>query len=265
MVTPPVSPIKATDDAKEQTANSEIDIHNLNIPEVLYLEAPSTSKTPALEINSTDQNLDDVIPDSPVASHTVELSEQNESSTSSDDSISVETLVPTLGKEELVKKFVQKEAPIPWEDTHRGVEWTKKWNESDFIPCSKVLTEHIAKADELLINANFKTQLKITSLTTKHLQGLHTSTHEKVDTLREQADKFNLQIKLDKNRYIRPISKKVEAIEKTQEKQQVQIAEVLANQASQKSQLDEIQSSVELLLSLLLPDDAKKGEKVVMS
>ncbi|KAL8125273.1 hypothetical protein AgCh_012817 [Apium graveolens] len=198
VVTPPVSPIKATNDAKEQTNNSEI-------------------------------NLDDVIPESPVASHTVELLEQNESSSSSDDSVSVETPVPTLGKEELVKKFVEKETPIPWEDIHRGVEWTKKWNESDFIPC------------------------------------LHTSTHEKVDTLREQADKLNLQIKLDKNRYIRPISEKVAAIEKTQEKQHAQIAEVLANQASQKAQLDEIQSSVELLLSLLLPDDGKKGEKVVKS
>ncbi|KAL8120247.1 hypothetical protein AgCh_017410 [Apium graveolens] len=222
---PPVSPIKATDDAKEQIDNSEIDIHNLNMPEVLYLEAPSTSKTPALEINSADQNLDDVIPESTVASHTVELSEQNESSSSSDDNVSVETPVPTLDEEELVKKFVEKEAPIPWEDTHRGVEWAKKWNESDFIPCSKLLTEHIAKADELLTNADFKTQLKITALSTKHLQ----------------------------------------AIEKTQEKQHAQIDEVLANQASQKAQLDEIQSSVKLLLSLLLPDDAKKGEKVVKS
>ncbi|KAL8126722.1 hypothetical protein AgCh_013845 [Apium graveolens] len=197
VVTPPVSPIKAIDDAKEQTENSEIHFHNLNIPEVLYLKAPSTSKTPALEINSDPQNLDDVIPESPVASH----------------------------PEELVKKFVKKKAPIPWEDTHKGVEWTKKWNESDFIPC------------------------------------LHTSTHEKVDTLREKADKLDLQLKLDKNRYIRPISEKVEAIEKTQEKQQAQIAEVPANQAFQKAQLDEIQSSVELLLSLLLFDDAKKGEK----
>ncbi|KAL8108479.1 hypothetical protein AgCh_024798 [Apium graveolens] len=188
-----------------------------------------THPTPALEINYADHNLDDVFPEYPVASHTVELSEQNESSSTSNDSVSVETPVPTLGKEELVKKFVEKKTPIPWEDTHRCVEWTKKWNESDFIQCSTILTEHIAKADELLTNADLKTQLKITAL------------------------------------YIRPISEKVIAIEKTQEKQQAQIAEVLANQASQKAQLDEIQSSVELLHSLLLPDDAKKGEKVVKS
>ncbi|KAL8103053.1 hypothetical protein AgCh_027549 [Apium graveolens] len=134
-------------------------------------------------------------------------------------SVSVETPVPILGKEELVKKFVEQEAPIPWEDTHRGVEWTKKWNDTDFNLSSNILIEHIAKADELLTNADLKTQLKITALSTKHLQ----------------------------------------------EKQHAQIAEVLANQVSQKAQLDEIQSSVELLLSLLLPDDAKKVEKVVKS
>ena len=134
-----------------------------------------------------------------------------------------------------MKKFVEKVAPIPWEDTHRGVEWTKKWNESNFIPCSKILTEHIAEADELLTNVDFKTQLKITALSTKHLQSLHTATHEKVDTLREQANKLDQVLKPDKNRYIRPISEKVVAIEKNQEKQQAQIAEVLANQASQKA------------------------------
>ena len=202
VVTPPISSFKATDDAKEQAENSEIDIHKLNIPNVLYLEAPSTeaqqfsthfpilnaeipstSTTPALEINSDVQNLNEVVPESPVASHTIVLSEHNESSSSSEDSDSAETPVPILGKEELVKKFVEKEAPIPWEDTHRGVEWTKKWNDTDFIPSSNILTEHIAKADELLTNADLKTQLKITALSTKHLQGLHSSTHEKVDTL----------------------------------------------------------------------------------
>ncbi|KAL8149247.1 hypothetical protein AgCh_006306 [Apium graveolens] len=142
--------------------------------------------TLALEINSDVKNLNEVVPESPVASHTVVLSEYNESSSSSEESVSAETPVPILGKEELVKKFVEKEEPIPWEDTHRGVEWTKKWNDTNFIPSSNILTEHISKADELLTNAD-------------------------------------------------------------------------------KAQLEEIQSSVELLLSLLLPDDAKKGEKVVKS
>ncbi|KAL8091340.1 hypothetical protein AgCh_033812 [Apium graveolens] len=138
---------------------------------------------------------------------------------------SVDTPAPILGKEALVKKFVEQATPVPWEDTHRGVEWTKKWNETDFIPSSKVLTEHIAKADELVINSVVKTQFKITALSTKNLQGLHCKTQEKVDKLLEKADKLEMETKLDKKRFIRPISEKVEAIEKTQEKQQAQISE----------------------------------------
>ena len=160
-----------------------------------------------------------------------------------------------------MKKFVEQEAPIPWEDTHRSVEWTKKWNDTDFIPSSNILTEHIAKADELLTNSDFMTQLKVTALSTKNLQCLHSATQEKVDKLLEKAEKLDMETKLDKKRFIRPISEKVEAIEKVQEKQQAQITEVLQNQASQKAQLDEIQSSVELFLSLLLPNDAKKGRR----
>ncbi|KAL8148288.1 hypothetical protein AgCh_005602 [Apium graveolens] len=168
-----------TEEAEEEDQESLIS------QEPIIIEAlPARAKDTVNDTVVTPPNLDDVIPESPVASHTVELSEQNESSSSSDDSVSIETPVPTLGKEKLVK---------------------------------------------------------------------------------EQADKFNLQNKLDKNRYIRPISEKVATIEKTHEKQQAQIAEVLANQASQKAQLDEFQSLVELLLSLLLPDDAKKGGKVVKS
>ncbi|KAL8115689.1 hypothetical protein AgCh_022256 [Apium graveolens] len=234
VVTPPVSPIKATDDAKEKTETSEIDIHNLNIPNI-----PSTSTTPALEINSDVRNLNEAVPESPVASHIVVLSEHNESSSSSEDSVSAETPVPILGKEELVKKFIERK----------------------HLFLVRILTELMSCSQ----NADLKTQLKITALSPKHLQGLHSSTHEKIDTLKEHADKLDLQLKLDKNRYIKPTLEKIEAIEKIQEKQQAQIAEVLANQVSQKAQLEEIQSSVELLLSLLLPDDAKKGEKVVKS
>ena len=42
VISPPHSPIKATDDVEEQETSPEIDIHNLNIPTVLYLEALTT-------------------------------------------------------------------------------------------------------------------------------------------------------------------------------------------------------------------------------
>ncbi|KAL8119017.1 hypothetical protein AgCh_016496 [Apium graveolens] len=58
---------------------------------------------------------------------------------------------------------------------------------------------------------------------------------------------------------------KVDAIELDQAKQQAQLDEVLENQDAQQTQLNEIQSLVILLLSLLLTDVSKKGEKVVKS
>ncbi|KAL8104425.1 hypothetical protein AgCh_028585 [Apium graveolens] len=257
-------------------------VSRLHIPTILCLEAPTAAQpstdnspilnadteipfTPILDQEPKDQNLDAVESETPIASHTVVLSEDNESSSSSGDSVSVHTTAHVLGKEALVKKFVEQDAPVPWDETHRGVEWTKKWNDSDFIPSSKVLTEHIAKADELMTSTDFKTQLKITALTTKSLQGLQSETQAKVDKLQESANKLDMQIKLDKTRIIRPTLEKVEVIEKAQEKQQAQISEVLANQASQQAQLNNIQSLVELLLLLLLSDDAKKGEKIVKS
>ena len=74
-----------------------------------------------------------------------------------------------------------------------------------------------------------------------------------------------MNAKLEKNRFFKPAFDRNGYIEKTQEKQQDQISEILNNQASQQTQLNEIQSSVELLVSLLLPADAKKGEKVIKS
>ncbi|KAL8133959.1 hypothetical protein AgCh_009144 [Apium graveolens] len=239
VITPPISPTKESVTVEESGLSPEIDIHRLNIPTVLYLEAPSKETTPSVsplnaEVPNTpilDVKTDEVVPESPTATHTLVLSEDDEFLASSGESALVNTPAPILGKEEL----------------------------------SKVLSDHIAKADELLTNSDFKAQLKVTALSTKSLKGQHSITHTKVDKLQENADKLDLMLKLDKYKFIRPIHEKVEAIEKVHEKQQAQLTDVLQNQASQQTQLNDIQSSVELLLSLHLPDDAKKGEKVVKS
>ena len=106
-----------------------------------------------------DRNLetDEVAPESPSVTHTLVLSEDDEILSNSEDSAPASAPVnaPILGKDVLFK-FVEEDAPVPWEETFRGVEWTRKWNEPDFIPISTVLSEHVSKADELLINSDFK-------------------------------------------------------------------------------------------------------------
>ncbi|KAL8106700.1 hypothetical protein AgCh_023449 [Apium graveolens] len=221
VITPPLSPVKETATVEDSRLSPEIDIHRLHISFVLFLEAPQGQVTtpPVSPLNAEipttpilDVETDEVVPESPTATHTLVLSEDAE--------ISLKEL-----NEALLKKFVEEDAHVPWEETHRRVEWTKKWNESVFIPSSKVQSDHIAKVDELLTNSDFKAQLKVTALNTKSLLGQHSITHAKVDKLQKNADKLDLMLKLDMNRFIRPIHENVEAIEKVQEKQQAQLAE----------------------------------------
>ena len=119
----------------------------------------------------------------------------------------------------------------------------------------------MTKADEMLITDNFKTQLWVTALSSKHLQGLHSTTPAEIHKVQEELITQEQVQKIDKKKFLQPTFDRVAYIEKTQEKQQSQINDILKNQASQQSQLNELQASVELLVSLLLPADAKKGRK----
>ncbi|KAL8145978.1 hypothetical protein AgCh_003930 [Apium graveolens] len=88
----------------------------LHIPTVLYLKAPTEAQqspvrspilndeipTPHVSPKHVEiPTVDEVIPESPVASHTIVMSEHNESSSISEDSVSVETPVPPMGKKAL--------------------------------------------------------------------------------------------------------------------------------------------------------------------
>ncbi|KAL8149047.1 hypothetical protein AgCh_006161 [Apium graveolens] len=95
--------------------------------------------------------------------------------------------------------------------------------------------------------------------------GHHSITQAKVNKIQETLIQQDMNVKLEKNRFFKPTFDRIGYIEKTQEKQQAQISDILKNEAAQQDQLNEIQNSVELLVSLLLPDDAKKGEKVIKS
>ncbi|KAL8157879.1 hypothetical protein AgCh_002553 [Apium graveolens] len=171
----------------------------------------------------------------------------------------------TILKSELVKKFVTREAPVPWSETPAGQEWTKEWNSVSCVPTEKHLAEHLTKADDMLNSDDFKTQLRVTALSTKHLQALHSTTHAELHKIQEEFIKQEQVWKINKKKFFQPTFDRIAYIEKTQDHQQAQIDDILKNQASQQSQLTEIQSSVELFISLLLPADAKKGEKVIKS
>ena len=97
-----------------------------------------------------------------------------------------------------MKNFVTREAPVPWSETPAGQEWTKEWNSVSCVPNAQHLAEHLTKADEMLISGDFKTQLRVTALSTKHLQGLHSNTHAELHLLREELMKQEQVHKIDK-------------------------------------------------------------------
>ncbi|KAL8147046.1 hypothetical protein AgCh_004677 [Apium graveolens] len=313
--TPSVSHVQKSVSPVNTGTSADIDIQTLVVPEVLYLEAPTStnplttpvtdaaqtpelSTTPSLHLDADDQNtgehqdmavdqnlepdqkLEDV--EASIATHTVVLSEDTDS-VSSDATNAGDTgdAAPntdadeagpsghapqqTILKSELVKKFVTREAPVPWSETPAGQEWTKEWNSVSCVPIAKHLAEHLTKADEMFNSDDFKTQLRVTALSTKHLQGLHSTTHAELYKIQEEFIKHDQIQKIDKKKFFQPTFDRIAYIEKTQEKQQALIDDILKNQASQQSQLTEIQASVELLVSLLRPADAKKGERVIKS
>ena len=119
----------------------------------------------------------------------------------------------------MIKKFVREDAPVPWSETPRGKEWTKEWNSVSFVPSEKILAEHLAKADYMLINDDFKAQLRVTALSARHLQGQHSITHDKVTKIQESLIQQDMNVKLEKNRFFKPAFDRIGYIEKTQEKQ----------------------------------------------
>ena len=76
-----------------------------------------------------------------------------------------------------------------------------------------------------------------------------------IDRLRDDISLRELNLHHEKSKYV--------SLLKEQEGFNKRLATVEANQVAMSAKLDAIANSVELLTSVLIPDDAKKGEKVV--
>ncbi|KAL8119347.1 hypothetical protein AgCh_016755 [Apium graveolens] len=320
--TPPLSPIQAEETAQDRVSTPSVS----PIIEQVHTDAPDIPTTPLLNLDDedqilgedqnldVDQNLEDDFKTS-IASHIIILSEEADSAGSvSSDPANADTTseaatnenadavgpsghapLPAVNKADLIKKFVRGDAPVPWSETPRGQEWIKEWNKVDFVPTANILAEHLAKADEMLMNDDFKAQLRVTALSTWHLQGQHSITQAKVNKIQETLIQQDMNVKLEKNRFLsHPLTalgiaweisvsfpfqldstswwSRINKFLLGERGNELYVSESwisselgVANQAAQQDQLNEIQNSVELLVSLLLPDDARKGEKVTKS
>ncbi|KAL8133306.1 hypothetical protein AgCh_008680 [Apium graveolens] len=251
---PPVTPVNELVSTADPGTSAEIDIHNLIVPEVLYLEAPpapiNPSTTPIPDANETPElsttpsvHLD--IEDQTIGEHLNMAVDQNlETDQHLEDDIEASIASHTVLLSEDVDSVSSDAANA--DDTGDAA---TNADADEAGPSGHATLQAPSKAE----------------LVKKHLQGQHSTTHAEVHKIQEALLKQETTMKLEKKSFFKPTFERIAYIEKTQEKQQSQIDEILQNQVSQQSQLNEIQSSVELLVSLLLPADAKKGEKVIKS
>ena len=136
VITPPISPFKETASVGDSVLSPEIDIHRLNIPTVLYLEAPPAKEstppvspilnaeiptTPILDLEPEDQNLVTETPESPSVTQTMVLSEDDETLSNSRDSApaSAQLMLQFLARRHclnLMKKMLQFHGRRPLEE-----------------------------------------------------------------------------------------------------------------------------------------------------
>ena len=127
--TPPISPTSAevpTVDPtsepvieSESTADVQTLLQNVVLEEVLIADLPEESTHSE-------------------ASHTqllfeeeVEAEVEDEDSVHSDAQQDIAGTSGLIGKADIVRNFVREATPVAWEDTHRGEEWTKSWNDPE--------------------------------------------------------------------------------------------------------------------------------------
>ena len=98
--------------------------------------------------------------------------------------------------------------------------------------------------------------LKASTLVVRSLHTAHEATTTQINQIKESLIASKLLTHQEIQKQISPIVTKQIAIEASQTRLE-------AHQAQMFDQLIEVQNSMELILSLLLGDDAKKGEKLI--
>ncbi|KAL8104805.1 hypothetical protein AgCh_028832 [Apium graveolens] len=179
--------IESLPSAQPETAQDRVPT-----PPVLYLEAPATQFTPPITpIQDVDFN--ENIPTTPIKNLDDEnqtLEDADTTGSASSDAVNEETTGEAATNLNAAAAGPSGHAP---QQTVNKADLVK-----NFVPSEKILVEHLEKADEMLINDDFKAQLGVTTLSTRHLQGQHSTTHAK--TLKGKDDGNDDQGNSDKGR-----------------------------------------------------------------
>ncbi|KAK1365405.1 hypothetical protein POM88_040966 [Heracleum sosnowskyi] len=139
-------------------------------------------------------------------------------------------------------------------EAHYRDMYYSNWSGADCIFSKQRTADFVAKSAKEISNPELLTHLKATIVQVKSLHNRFDETHKDVIGLRNDIVTKELALKTDRAKYSSMI--------KDQVKIKQRLSKVESNQDEMSTKIDSIAASLELLTSVLIPDDVKKGERV---
>ncbi|KAK1397705.1 hypothetical protein POM88_007568 [Heracleum sosnowskyi] len=128
------------------------------------------------------------------------------------------------------------------------------WSNKDTIFSDERAADFVTKSSNEITNPELLTYLKATIIQVKSLNNRFDASDKVIEGLRNDIAARELTQQKDKSLYI--------SLCKDQKVFDSRLSKVEDNQVKMSTKLDEIANSIELLTSVLLSDDVKKGERV---
>ncbi|KAK1402363.1 hypothetical protein POM88_001968 [Heracleum sosnowskyi] len=128
------------------------------------------------------------------------------------------------------------------------------WSGADCIFSKQRTADFVAQSAKEISNPELMTHFKATIVQVKSLHNRFDETHKAVIGLSNDVAAKELTLRTERNRLSSLIQDQVEIKQR--------LIKVEEHQTVMSSQLDSIAASLELLTSVLIPDDVKKGERV---
>ncbi|KAK1402493.1 hypothetical protein POM88_002098 [Heracleum sosnowskyi] len=130
-----------------------------------------------------------------------------------------------------------------------------KWSNKDCIFTDQRAADFMTKSADSITNPELLTHLKATIVQVKSLHNHFDETQKSVTGLRNDVVVRDMSLKQDKSMLL--------TLVKDQEVIKNRLSKVEENQTVMSDKLDSIATSLELLTSVLIPDDVKKGERIL--
>ncbi|KAK1387947.1 hypothetical protein POM88_016125 [Heracleum sosnowskyi] len=134
----------------------------------------------------------------------------------------------------------------------------KRWAAADCIFSAQRAADFLGDSVKTISNPDILTSLKATVIQIKSLHNRFDESHKEVTALRNEVSMRDLTLKNDRSFYNSMFKKQAKDSDEIQKR----LGKVEDNQTAMSAQLTSISTAIELLTSVLLSDDVKKGESV---